>query len=522
MLTIAATGQIARLSSRPFNIAWVLSIAVHLALATGVSLLIINQAPKGDQYVPPQMNLILSSADNTSNSGRDTSVQAAQAAAIISQTTARATVKVKSRPLPKQTRAAYPEPRSNKLVSPVSNKQSLPLIISSIAPSPVQVPSAKPSKPKGIAITPDQQKTLQQQLKQWQDKLAISDNQPEQLSWQQGQQNYNASIRHIAAKNNTELDHAVVEISTELDGVTVSTQMQLKRLAFSHYAQIIDRWDPDVSISEDEIDGRFHANSRIYVDAKRRHQPKFSGKVTTTATVKLLGFARRSGIFLGGLETRVKKIQLPKQLLPNHAETKNEAFIHKFNQNAHIKFQASGGYHWYYDSTPEQVNITSRQTRALRLIGGKDVVFSIKGIINGTVSVYSQKKIIITGNLRYANNPETVTDSLDFLGLLSERYIEIAPPNITGPGDLRIDAAIYAKRRFQVKRFRSRGLALLSIYGSLTAGTVSATEPRFATSIVFDKRFENKRLPNFPMTNKYQLEDWNQQWQVKKTGNSNP
>ncbi len=38
----------------------------------------------------------------------------------------------------------------------------------------------------------------------------------------------------------------------------------------------------------------------------------------------------------------------------------------------------------------------------------------------------------------------------DYLGIVSDRVVEVAPPGITGGGDLEIDAAIYAGRRFVV------------------------------------------------------------------------
>jgi hypothetical protein len=52
------------------------------------------------------------------------------------------------------------------------------------------------------------------------------------------------------------------------------------------------------------------------------------------------------------------------------------------------------------------------------------------------------------------------------------------------------------------------------IYGSLTAGTVSRTEPRFATRIEFDPRFEHARPPGFPQTDRYEIETWDGRWRL--------
>ncbi|NNF67107.1 MAG: hypothetical protein HKM98_06330, partial [Gammaproteobacteria bacterium] len=78
--------------------------------------------------------------------------------------------------------------------------------------------------------------------------------------------------------------------------------------------------------------------------------------------------------------------------------------------------------------------------------------------------------------------------------------------------DLTVHAAMYAKRRFNVKRFRARENARLLIHGSLTAGALSATEPRFRTRMQFDQRLDDVRPPGFPLTNRYEAEPWESSW----------
>jgi hypothetical protein len=111
-----------------------------------------------------------------------------------------------------------------------------------------------------------------------------------------------------------------------------------------------------------------------------------------------------------------------------------------------------------------------------------------------------------------------VLDADDYLGLVSDKYVDIAPPDVTGPGDLVINAAIYAKRRFVVRRYRFRNEALLYIYGSLSVGSLSATEPRYYTRIRFDQRLEELRPPGFPMTNRFEVESWDTTWNVESIG----
>jgi hypothetical protein len=49
---------------------------------------------------------------------------------------------------------------------------------------------------------------------------------------------------------------------------------------------------------------------------------------------------------------------------------------------------------------------------------------------------------------------------------------------------------------------------------------MSATEPRYATKIDFDKRFEYLRPASFPMTRRYEVESWDQDWEEVRTSDT--
>jgi hypothetical protein len=132
--------------------------------------------------------------------------------------------------------------------------------------------------------------------------------------------------------------------------------------------------------------------------------------------------------------------------------------------------------------------------------------------VNGKVLIYSPKRIVVEGDLVYAQDPRVTPESDDFLGLVSDGHVDVAAPDVTGPGDLVIHAAIYARRRFNVRDIRSTGTSELHLYGSLSAGTVSATEPRYSTRIQFDQRLTEVRPPGFPLTDRYEVESWDKRW----------
>jgi hypothetical protein len=94
---------------------------------------------------------------------------------------------------------------------------------------------------------------------------------------------------------------------------------------------------------------------------------------------------------------------------------------------------------------------------------------------------------------------------------------------VTGPGDLTVHAALFARRRFFTEEIDHGEAATMFIYGSLTAGTITATEPRYATKLDYDKRFEYLRPASFPMTRRYEVDSWDQDWkQVEGAENDQP
>ena len=103
--------------------------------------------------------------------------------------------------------------------------------------------------------------------------------------------------------------------------------------------------------------------------------------------------------------------------------------------------------------------------------------------------------------------------SRDFLALISGRDIRVASTQVTGAGDLHIHAALFAHRRFCIDSVDRGKVGRLLILGSLTAGTIVETEPRYATKLDYDKRFEYLRPANFPMTRRYEVDSWDQDWE---------
>ncbi len=370
-----------------------------------------------------------------------------------------------------------------------------------------------------IAVSSRQKKMIAKKIKRWSESFDPNNWADSRTQWQDDGRTYSARLRQLPASSETGLDEAVIEISTEEDGYAVSTNMRMQRLAFSNFAQFVDYWDPDVAIHNDELNGRFHANTTINISSSNKVQPKFHGKVTTASFDVRMGgpFPVRDerSIFIGGIETGVKEIHLPKINLPFLSDsTISASQYHILPNETWLNFHADGTYSWRSKtSEKEQKQLLPRMS--FYVIGEKNARLHVKGVLRGQVLIYAADRIIIDDDITYARHPELSSDADDFLGLVSEKDIEIAHPDITGPGDLHIHAAVYAKGRFRVPNLRGKDDATLYIYGSLTAGSLSATEPRYATHISFDKRLESRRPPNFPMSDRYELQEWDGAWEIK-------
>jgi hypothetical protein len=375
----------------------------------------------------------------------------------------------------------------------------------------VEEPSAE--SPQTVMIDAAQLEMLDERVSELAARLDVVTERQE-VTWRHRGQTYNATLERVPAADEMGIDEVKVTVSTEQDGQRLSTQLGMRRLAFSSFAQFVDRWDPQVQIHDDEIDGRFHSNSDVYIARSGGVQPAFHGKVTTSQSINTSnsqGYVRRDEVFLGGLETRVPKIWLPRRFLP-FPDGRGDAQVHELPQDARITFYADGSYGWAFveSAVPEERMTLGAEPHYL--VAAEKAALFVRGTVNGKVLVYSPQRIVIEDDLTYAVHPAFSSKSDDYLGLVSDGNVEIADPESTGPGNVTVHAAIFAKRSFNVRNYNASGLATLSVYGSVAAGSISATEPRFRTKLEFDDRLTNLRPPSFPLTDRYELAAWDGRW----------
>lgn len=379
---------------------------------------------------------------------------------------------------------------------------------------PIEAPAPTAEQSGAAPVESRVGEAVRRHLASWTGRLAAEAPAPT-LEWREDGQVFTAVLTKLPADDPMAMEQLRVEVTTERDGERLAAELRMTRIAFSNFAQFIDRWDPNVQIHDDVIDGRFHSNTEIRVSREGGVRPVFNGKVTLAARDVAsdgTGFLNRRTMFPGGLETSVRRIVLPARASALDANAVPAQRSHHLARDASLTFNADGSYDW------QHLDGTNRGRRTLDdqpfyVIAADDASIAVSGTLNGKVLVYSPRHIIVTNDLRYASDPRQ-SRTTDYLGLVAERTVEIDEPDVTGPGDLEIHASIYARQRFQVRSYRSRPSGTLRIYGSVTAGSVSATEPRFATKIEFDERLTTMRAPRFPLSDRYELDAWSGEWRV--------
>jgi outer membrane biosynthesis protein TonB len=368
----------------------------------------------------------------------------------------------------------------------------------------------------------NEEQSVRRKLSSWTGSFETANAMPT-MKWRDDGQEYTAVLKRSSAAEAMGMEQLLVELTTERDGERLVTELRMTRLAFSNFGQFVNRWDPDVGLNEDVIDGRFHSNTAVKINRTGRASPVFGGKVTIAGgdVISMAeGFVathparlNKRKLFPAGLETHARRIELPDRAAALEAVAGPDN-SQRFAHDTALTFHDDGSVSWHEPDGAETRRALGGEP--FYLMADEDVELEVSGTVNGKVLVYTPDRIVVTGDIRYAADPRT-PHADDYLGLVAERTVEIAEPEVTGSGDLEIFASIYARQRFVVRDFMSRRSGTLIVHGSLTAGTLSASEPRFATRVEFDDRLTTMRAPGFPLSDRYELDSTSGEWRVLDT-----
>ena len=395
-------------------------------------------------------------------------------------------------------------------------------VLTTTADAATSVPLVTEPAPEGAAdVMPQpEQVMLTRNMQKVAMKLLDTNTTASTISWQQDGQQYSARVMRQPAADSTGLEQVIAEIMTSKDGKRMKTRLSLKRLAFSHFTQLVNHWDPNIQMHDDVIDGRFHSNTEFGLTTIGGVKPRFFGKVTTAASTLTIGnfnSRRNKDVFQGGSETKTDRVTLPRDM-PDVVGGGEEGDRRVFADDTRIIFNPDGSYVWRLANGEGDLQRAEPSQKPQYLIGEKDAKLYVRGTVAGIFTVYSPSDIEIEDDLVYLKDPRQTVVSRDYLALISGRDIRIAVGEVTGPGDLNVHGALFARRRFITESVDHGKPATIFIYGSLTAGTILETEPRYATKLDYDKRFEYLRPASFPMTRRYEVDSWDQDWKEVQGG----
>jgi hypothetical protein len=420
-------------------------------------------------------------------------------------------------PLPEQVPDVVPEeipqPEAH-----VENIEASGSVVTTTGTSGLSVPLVTEPRPDApITVVPLPEKAMiTKNMTQLAQKLLDTNMTNSEITWSEAGHQYSARVLRQPAPDSTGLEQVVAEIVTDRDGKRMKTRLSMKRLAFSHFTQLVNFWDPNIQLHDDVIDGRFHSNTEIGLAFSGGVEPRFFGKVTTAASTMTYGSGfgsqRRKEIFQGGTETRTERVTLPRDM-PDVVSGGDSHDRRVFDSDTRIIFNGDGTYVWRSANGEGTLQRAESSEHPRYLIGDKGAKLYVSGTVSGIFTVYSPTDIEIENDLVYSKDPRDTVISRDFLALISGRDIKVASSQITGVGDLHVHAALFAHRRFMIESVANGRPGTLYILGSLTAGTILETEPRYATKMDYDKRFEYLRPASFPMTRRYEVDSWDADWQ---------
>jgi hypothetical protein len=197
----------------------------------------------------------------------------------------------------------------------------------------------------------------------------------------------------------------IAEIVTSKDGKRMKTRLSLKRLAFSHFTQLVNDWDPNIQLHDDVVDGRFHSNSEITLSASKGVKPRFFGKVTTAAqkvTFNSFSARRNKDVFQGGFETKTDRVTLPRDM-PDvvNGGGSGESTRRVFASDTRVIFNADGSYVWRLANGEGALQRSEPSEQPQYLIAEKGVKLYVRGTVRGIFTVYSPSDI----EIEYCKSP---------------------------------------------------------------------------------------------------------------------
>lgn len=299
----------------------------------------------------------------------------------------------------------------------------------------------------------------------------------------------------------------------------------MRRTSYSKYAYFTDTEPSNIYfVTGDSIKGPAHTNGTIHVSG----DPVFEGELTSPNRWSGTG----SPQFLGGYNFNSAPVQLPNDFtgLENMASNGGLQFSNpikiQFNNDGTAsisQLQRTYGGFWgshYSWTTPQTYDLSNYNG----VISSNQDVY-VQGSLKGQSTVHSGGDIHITGDLTYADNPETNPNSTDLLGLVSDNNVIVddGAESVNGSSDLTIQASIMALKSFTVEDYSSQRIGprgTLNLLGGVVqysrgavgtftsyGGTINNVSG-YRKMYDYDNRLMSTWPPGYPLEDSYSIVSW--------------
>ncbi len=333
---------------------------------------------------------------------------------------------------------------------------------------------------------------------------------------------FDATITDNSSDSTLGLDELRITINGSYGFGNAFADVEIRKSAFSEFAYFTNNEPPIYFISGDTMRGPIHTNGQFHIWG----DPVFYGYVSMHAN-NYYGWGDPE--FKAGVNFGCDEITLPLDLsiLIGRAESGGVSF----DNETHIEFLNDGTFNWATTrpettwaghsvvsivQTPISGNTTIEGTNGvIATKNGEDI--SVKGTVNGQVTVLSDGDILIEDDILYHEDPLTNPTADDMLGLISRNDI-ILLDNAANQNNCTIHATLMAlNESFYVENYSGgspRGV--LTILGGLVqdergpVGTFgySGIRSGYQKNYVYDQRFMTKAPPFYPVFSRNTITSW--------------
>lgn len=296
--------------------------------------------------------------------------------------------------------------------------------------------------------------------------------------------------------------------------MTRTISFTVRQISYSRYAYFSNDEDrmywygevPIWFITGDTITGPLHSNDQLNISG----DPVFMGPVTSTAsTINYYhgGPPVDEPDFRGSLTLGVPAVTLPtpeEALTPIRNASQQAGGLY-LTGNTVITLRPDGTMDVTNEARGwvEPHNMTLPANGAVYVDGG---YVDIAGVLNGRLTVGTNRSIYVVNNLVYHDNPRINPLSTDILGLVAQNNVYV---DSSAPSNIEIDASIVAlNTSFGVENYNVGLKGILAIYGGIVQyrrgpigtfnGATGEKVSGYTKDYIYDERLENVAPLYFP------------------------